>query len=213
MTLLSRLLGRGEKRTVRTTVQRPFCIHQPIIGFLNLLGPRGDLLVAADRRALSPPFAESRVSSGAVPRAHVLFIYCDIGADGQVLGGGGPGLPELIKSAGAHVAVVASENPASQYKGAGQGCKDCHANIVFTLGRNGDKFCLFFQRIFAAMFNGTSMLMAWAQVAPQAPGPWMDELPSTYMLPRAGHIVFDSPSGAAGQAAKEIHASGPARKS
>jgi hypothetical protein len=190
MAFFSRLFGRGETRTARTAIQRPFRIQRPIIGFLNLLGPRGDLLLAADRRALSPPFAESRVSSGAVPRAHVLFIYCDIGADGQVLGSQGAGLIDLIKSAGAQVAVVASENP--DHKNALPRSEDWHANVVLTLSRNGDNFCLFFQRLFAAMFNGTSMLMAWAQIAPQAAGPWMDELPSTYMVPRAGHIAFDN---------------------
>jgi hypothetical protein len=198
MTLFSRLFGRGEIRTVKKPIQRPFLIHRPIIGFLNLLGPRGDLLLEADRRALSPQFAESRVSSGAVPRAHVLFIYCDIGADGQVLGSNGAGLLDLIKSAGAHVAVVASENPSNNYKDSAPRSDGWQANIVFTLLRNGDNFSLFFQRLFAAMFNGTSMLMAWAQIAPQAAGPWMEALPSTYVLPRAGHIAFDSHSDTAG---------------
>jgi hypothetical protein len=196
MTLLSRLFGRGETKTVRTAIKQPLRIHQPIIGFLNLLGPRGDLLLAADSRALSPHFADSRVSSGAVPRAHVLFIYCDIGPGGQVLGGGGAALRDLIKSAGAHLAVVASENPS--YKDAAPRREDWRANIVFTLRRKGDNFSLFFQRLFAAMFNGTSMLTAWAQLAPQAPGPWMDELPETYVAVEAGHIIFDSHSDAAG---------------
>jgi hypothetical protein len=198
MTLFSRLFGRSEARTVNKAVQQPFRIQRPIIGFLNLLGPKGDLLLAADRRALSPPFAESRVSSGAVPRAHVLFIYCELGADGQVSGSGGAGLRDLIKSAGAKVAVVASENPADHYRNLAPRGDDWQVNIVFTLGRNGDNFSRFFQRLFAAMFNGTSMLMAWAQIAPQAAGPWMEELPSTYLVPRAGHIVFDSRPDAAG---------------
>ena len=182
---------RGTPMTVMTTIDKPLRIYQPIIGFLNLLGPRGDMLLEEDRSVLSPLFTTSRVSGSAVPQAHVLFIYCDITAHGSVGGGGGAGLMDLIKSAGACVAVVASENTGSHYANSAPRRKDWHANIVFTLHRRGDKFSLFFKRVFTAMFNGTSMLMAWVELAPQGSGPWHDDLPSTYMI-NAGHIIFDS---------------------
>jgi hypothetical protein len=199
MAFFSRLFKRrGRTITITTTLEQPLCIHQPIIGFLNLMGPRGDLLLEADRSVLAPLFAIVRTSSGAVPRAHVLFIYCDMTADGRVEGGDGFGLRDLIKFAGAYLAVVASENPGSHYVGSAPRRKDWHANVVFTLNRNGDKFSLFFKRLFTAMFHGTTMLMAWAKLAPQFPGPWHDDLPATYMITEGAHIVFDSHSDAAG---------------
>jgi hypothetical protein len=199
MAFFSRLFKRpGTTITRKTTIGQPFRIHQPIIGFLNLMGPRGDLLLEADRSVLSPLFAACRMSSDGVPRAHVLFIYCDITAEGHVVRGDGIELGDLIESAGAYVAVVASENPGSHYVKAAPGGKSWHANVVLTLDRKGDKFSLFFKRLFTAMFNGTSMLMAWVELAPQALGPWSDDLPETYMTAEAGHIVFDVNSDSAG---------------
>jgi hypothetical protein len=201
MAWFSNLFGRrGTTTTVMTTIGQPFRVYQPIIGFLNLLGPKGGMLLEADRSVLSPLFTTSRVSSSAVPRAHVLFVYCDITADGSVVGGGGARLRDLIKSAGAYVAIVASENTGSHYANSAPRREDWHANIVFTLHRKGDKFSSFFKRLFTAMFNDTSMLMAWVKLAPQGPGPWMDDFPETYMTIDAGHIVFDShsPADAAG---------------
>lgn len=62
MGLFSRLFGRGQATQARsrqrlTTVDHPFRIDTPRIGFLNLRGPGGQAIAQADRQALSPFFA------------------------------------------------------------------------------------------------------------------------------------------------------------
>jgi hypothetical protein len=188
MNFLSRLFARGRQSTVqRTTVDRPLRIANPAIGFLNLSGAAGALLSQADQRVLSPLFKELKTSEDLPPRCDVLFLYCTINADGPLAT---PAIRELIKNAGAYVAVIASENSSDAYiKSVGRRT-DWFANIAMIVNRKGDKFALFFHRLFAEMFKGRSMLMVWAELAPQIPGSAHSDVPDSIMAAEAGHITF-----------------------
>ena len=56
--------------------------------------------------------------------------------------------------------------------------------------RKDDKFALFFHRLFVEMFKGRSMLMVWAELAPQIPGLAHPDAPDSIMAAEAGHITF-----------------------
>lgn len=189
MSFFSRLFGRHHSTTQVTTVDRPFRIANPTIGFLNLQGTAGEALVNGDRRALSPLFRNSRVSTDLPPKCEVLFLYCTIDAQGKLVGSSAT-IRDLIADAGAYIAVVATENqPDSYIKGVGKRT-DWHANIVMVLERKGDKFAVFFRQLFEAMFKGRSMLMAWVELAPQIPGLDQPDVPGTIMAAEAGHVTF-----------------------
>jgi hypothetical protein len=168
MNFLSRLFSRGRQSSVqRTTADRPLRIADPVIGFLNHAGPAGALLSQADQRVLSPLFTVLEASEDLPPRCDVLFLYRNINPEGLP---SAPAIRELIKSAGAYVAVIASENSADAYiKSVGRRT-DWSANIAMIVNRKDDKCALFFHRLFAEMFKGRSMLMVWAELAPQIPG-------------------------------------------
>jgi hypothetical protein len=172
-----------------TTHERPFVIQNPAIGFLNLQGARGADLLESDRRVLSPLFAECRTSEGDVPPCQVLFIYCDVESSGRI-----PGTAEslrgLAKSAGAYIVVVATENRVDAYNKALQPRVDWNANLVMALNRKGDVFASFFRRLFEKMHEGTSMLTAWVEFAPQNPNNDDPNLPESAMIAEAGHVTF-----------------------
>jgi hypothetical protein len=186
MNFLARLLSRGRQSSIqKTTADRPLRIANPAIGFLNHSGAAGALLSQADQRILSPLFNEVRTSEDLPPRCDVLFLYCIISGQEPT-----PGIRELIKNAGAHLAVIASENSADAYiKSVGRRT-DWSANIAMVVNRKGDKFGLFFHRLFAEMFKGRSMLMVWAELAPQIPGSGHSDAPDSIMVAEAGHITF-----------------------
>jgi hypothetical protein len=188
MNFLSRFFFRNRQSSIqRTTADRPLRILDPAIGFLNLAGAAGALLSQADQRALSALFKVLRTSEDLPPRCDVLFLYRNINPEGPT---STPAIRELIKSAGAYVAVIASENSADAYiKSVGRRT-DWPANIVMIVNRKDDKFTLFFHHLFTEMFKGRSMLMVWAELAPQIPGSAHSHVPDSIMAAEAGHITF-----------------------
>ena len=189
MGFLSNIFGGGKTATQKTTADRPFRIPNPSIGFLNLQGEPGAALAAADERILSPLFKSSQSSTNVVPKCEVLFIYCRVDDQGKIVGRP-ESIRDLIKQAGAYVAVVASENNPNSYIKALGPRKDWSANIVLVIDRKADKLALFFRRLFEAMFSGRSMLMAWVELAPQIPGQDHPDTPASIMAAEAGHVVF-----------------------
>ena len=187
-----RKMAEAERRT--TSVDNPYIIANPVIGFVNLLGSAGNSLLEQDRKALAGVF-ENRVhvADRTLPRCNVLFLYCGLEPSGSVTGLSAS-FREVIKGAGAHVAVLAGElSPAMMQNKEfvkNLGVKsDWPANIVITLNRNGDHFGRFFAELFSKMRNGMSMPMAWVQLAPQGPNQSRD-IPGTIALMEAGHIAF-----------------------
>ena len=190
MGFLSKLLPGSTTKVLKTTADRPYRISNPTIGFLNLQGAAGVALADSDRSVLGPLFGHVLESVSQVLRCEVLFIYCTIHPDGTVVGSPEP-IREVIKKAGAHIAVVAAENPSAAYvKGVGPR-GDWPANVVMTIDRKGAKFSHFFACLFESMFNGRSMLLTWVQLAPQIPGREHPDSPSTIMAAEAGHLVFE----------------------
>jgi hypothetical protein len=181
----SKLFGAGA-RPVRTTGTHPFQIRNPVIGFLNLSGQSSSQLMDADLRALGPLFIHTQTSDTDPPRCDVLFAYCDLSAPRQPIAAP----RDLIKVAGAYIAVFASENTSDDYiKRIGKR-SDWSANVVMVLNRNGEKFPIFFSHLFAEMFKGRSMLMVWMELAPQGPSPRHADNPSAILDAEAGHITF-----------------------
>jgi hypothetical protein len=190
MVFLARLLGIGTKATTQTTTSdRPFVIRDPAIGFLNLDGDRALALLEADRAAFAPLFSACHTSSGDVPKCQVLVVYGDINTDGRI-GLNNRSLRELAKSAGAYLAVIASETNSDRFSALFADRNDWNANIVIVVERRGTNFANFFQRLFAAMNDGKSMLVAWVEIAPQIPGYDDPNGPDCGMLAEAGHITF-----------------------
>src|ERR1700728_2279571 len=133
MSIFSKFFGQRPV-TVRTTAANPLRIREPKIGFLNLKGAAGDALVAIDQRVLAPLFKQAYGSTAAVPRCEVLFVYCDVEASGR-LPAYSDGLRNLLKAAGAYVAVIAFANPAAHYHHVLGPRQDWYANVAMTLER------------------------------------------------------------------------------
>jgi len=167
----------------------PLVLASPRLALLNLAGAPAAPLLVEDRAALVPLLGPARESDGPPPRCDVLFLYCEIEPDGQVRNSS-LGLRELIRETGAKIVVVASENDAARYILAGRQVGYGRANLVMTLARNGPAFTRFFRRLFEKMLAGATMPMAWVQLAPQAPGPPRQDVPSTIFACELGQIVF-----------------------
>ena len=195
MSLFSRIFRSRKKSKPRvessrvTTVENPFCMKNPTIGYLNLLGATGKEMLRMDQQLLSPLFIQATESNKDVPSCSVLFLYCDIDASGTIIGCR-DGVRRLIKTARAHLAIVASENPPEHYMRCLGPRNDWGANIVLTIERKGERFPKFFAELFQRMYAGTSMPMAWVELAPQIPGHGNPNSPSTIMVAEAGHLVF-----------------------
>jgi hypothetical protein len=184
-------LSSGTKKS--TSTAQSYVIQKPTLGFLNLMGETGSKLLAKDRDALGSGFGNSGVCSEPIPRCNVLFIYCILEGSGKI-SGSSFSLRDVIKTAGAHIVVVASEIPANvvtsrefgQYISRNE---DWSANIVITLNRNGDVFEQFFRKLFMHMYTGMSMPIAWSKLAPQGTNNQADS-PGTIAILEAGHIAF-----------------------
>ena len=198
MQFLSRLLRRlmilragasgiGSRRTA--TAHHPYVLKNPVIGFLNLLGERGAALAESDSRALADLFVDCRSSASEVPRCAVLLIYCQVDASGRIEGVS-ESLRGLIKRAGAHVAILASENEPQACINALKARNDWTANVVFVLNRKGPIFAEFFRRLFEMMGQGTSMPSAWVKISPQIPHYDNPDAPEAIFAAEAGHLTF-----------------------
>ena len=179
----------------QTSVDNPYIITNPILGFVNVLGEAGNDLLARDRTEIGSVFS-NRVNvagPGQVPRCNVLFLYCNLDTSARIAGTTVP-LRQAVKIAGAHIAVVASEVSVSMLTdrafGQAIGVKnDWPANIVITGNRNGEHFGPFFREMFSKMMSGVTMPMAWVALAPQG-GQQSKNIPGTIALMEAGHIAF-----------------------
>jgi hypothetical protein len=182
----------SERRT--TTAGNPFIIPNPSLAFVNLAGNEGKDVMAKDRAALEDIFRDNiQIADRTLPRCNVLFLYCALEASGRIAGMSFT-FRDLIKGAGAHIAVLASGIPPAllsnpEFMKSLPGPGDWPANIVITLSRNGEHFGQFFHQLFTLMQQGTSMPMAWVQLAPQGPVQPPD-IPGAIFLAEAGHIAF-----------------------
>ena len=171
------------------TQSRAAIIKDPTISFLDLSGGEFAELLRGDETALGPLFKSATESNLTPPRCNVLFLYCRLGAGGQIPGSN-RGLRELIRDSGASVVVVASENTGEQYHAAAKETGYGRANLVMTLERKGPAFAHFFYQLFSLMKRGKSMPMAWVKLAPQVPHPQNSKGPEIFFFCEAGQIKF-----------------------
>ena len=176
------IVGRGRRR-------RPLLIRSPRLGILNLKGESAEPLITADVDALTPVLGSPLRGSTSAPFCDVLFIYCDVAADGRIGNFSGT-LRDLIQTQRAPLVVVASENSGEAYISTTRGQKHGRANLVMTLSRSGQAFPTFFARLFTDMKRGVSMPVAWVKLAPQGPVKEHEKLPSTIFACEAGQMVF-----------------------
>jgi len=159
------------------------------MGFFNLLGPAAHPIVEEDKRALEPLFPSFEESSTAPPVCDVLMMYAQIGSDGRIPGSA-EGLRDIIRRSSACIVVVASENEPKAYISAAKKTGYGEANLVMTIRRRGTAFTTFFTRLFDKMWKGTTMPLAWIQLAPQGPGARHDDVPESIFAAEISHILF-----------------------
>jgi hypothetical protein len=196
MNWLRRILGGSSIRVADThsglrptSLSNPLVIRGPRLGLLNLLGASAAALVAQDRAALSSLFVSVEEGVDTPPPCDVLLLYCSVGNDGRI-SGSARGLRDLIHSARAPIAIIASPNDPDAYMAASKRDGRCYANLVMTLDRKGGAFAEFFTKLFGSMLNGTTMPMAWVTIAPQIPGEKHAGCPESIFVCEAGHIAF-----------------------
>lgn len=192
MSFLSKLFGNknAESEHGEAPAVEIMRIAQPTIGFMNLLAEPGRQLAALDSTLLDPLFASSRRTEGDIPLCDVLFLYGAVDSQGGIAGTP-MRLRDVVKAAGARIAVVASGNNPDDLFAAAEPENGWSANMVLVVDRKGASFGKFFHSLFKAMLRGESMLMAWVELAPQIPGHVHPDCPNSILLPEAGQIAFD----------------------
>jgi hypothetical protein len=175
----------------------PYVIANPVLGLVNLGGSAGQALLERDRAALAGVFTDNIRIAGAagtrIPVCNVLFFYGTLEPSTR-LAGQEFSFRDMVKAAGAHIAVLASE-PSRELldnedflKALGKS-GDWHANIVVTMDRKGDDFGRFFHRLFSRMREGVAIPTAWVEIAPQGPHQPPD-LPVMFCVFEAANIAF-----------------------
>jgi hypothetical protein len=184
MNWLKRVLGSSN----RITVRNPLVIQFPKIGFLNLAGTSGQLLLEGDKATLEPIFPSCVVSEDAVPECDVLLIYAQVQTDGRVVGCS-DGLRDIIRKAKAVIAIVAFPNEPNDLIAAGKPTGYGQANLVLTINRKGAAFATFYSELFGRMYRGKTMPVAWVELAPQIPGAAHENCPDG-IFAEISHILF-----------------------
>jgi|SRR5580692_15319 hypothetical protein len=185
MNWLKRVFGSSN----RITVKNPLVIESPKIGFLNLMGAPGQLLLDQDKAALGPIFPSCVVSDDAVPECDVLLVYAQVETDGRI-DGSGDGLRDIIRKAKAVIAIVASPNEPNSLIAAGKPTGYGQANLILTIDRKGVAFPSFYTELFGRMRRGVTMPVAWVELAPQIPGARHEHCPDGIFSAEISHIVF-----------------------
>ena len=160
-------------------------ITEPMLGFV-CLDPAQEPALKADMAALTPHFRSHWRGRPGVRRCHVLFIYCNVAAEGA-LAGVEMRIRDVIRLAGARIAVIASAHAPECYRGALEPENDWPANIVLVSDRKGVQFGEFFQTLFGAMRAGSSMVEAWRRLVQL--GGYRDA-PAAILVAEAGPIRF-----------------------
>jgi hypothetical protein len=164
-------------------------ISAPELGLLDLSNGSLAQLIRDDKANLGDLFNAVSESTLKAPKCDVLLLYCYLEPDGSIRDSN-QGLNEIIREAGASVAIVASDNDAKNYTAAAKGKKFGSVNLVLTIDRRGEIFGKFFRKLFTAMKQGTSMPVAWNKLAPQIPRNDHPDCPASICVMGAGQIAF-----------------------
>jgi hypothetical protein len=122
----------------------------------------------------------------------IAHLFIDVDADGTLEGQSIPQVMRYLEQRDVKLILFADTGPArNPTKGFhADNTKGIRVNFVVTIDRRGERFRTFFKKLFTLMANGESLFMAWVKIAPQAEGPWMDDLPSTYVAVGRGELKF-----------------------
>jgi hypothetical protein len=80
------------------------------------------------------------------------------------------------------IAIVAFPNEPNNLIAAGKPTGYGQANLVLTINRKGPAFTSFYSELFRRMYQGKTMPMAWAELAPQIPGATHEDCPEGIFL-------------------------------
>jgi len=185
MNWLKRVFGSSN----RVTLGRPLLIQSPKIGFFNLVGAFGRLLLEADRAALEPLFHASVVGEDIVPECDVLLLYAQMQTDGRIVGCN-DGLRDIIQKARAVIVIVAFPNAPNNLIAASKKTGYGQANLVLTIDRKGPAFTSFYTQLFRRMYQGKTMPVAWVELAPQIPGAAHENCPDGIFSAEISHILL-----------------------
>jgi hypothetical protein len=123
-------------------------------------------------------------------RCDVLLIYCDISADGR-LSNTEARLREIIRDAGACVAVIATEHPVERYIAAAPPHVTFgRTNLMMTVVRKDLAFSKFLARLFSEMKSGVSLSIAWHHLTKVAPPSVRSGIPEMIFASEIGPITF-----------------------
>jgi hypothetical protein len=175
-----------------TSLSSPFVISSPNLGIFNLLGEKGDALVAEDRAGLAALFNGFVESTGTNPPVcDVLLLYCLITPEGRI-NGTTDSLKEIILKSQASIVIIASPNSPEAYTAMYVGSPaEVGINLVTVLDRRGPRFVDFYKKLFSLMQQEKTMPCAWVELAPQyEDAKEHADCPSQVLRCYAGHIVF-----------------------
>lgn len=175
------------------TTTDPRVIVRPTAAFVNLAGQDGDEIARADAAAIGPIFhGNAQSATTAMPTCDVLFLYCTIDPSGLVVEQQQT-LRELIARSHARIAVIATEMSFTANPGLKASlARGSHPPVsyIVTIKRGGGDFARFYVSLFRQMWAGTSMMMAWVNIAPQGAPRTLVQLPASLFIPEAGDLFF-----------------------
>ena len=182
-------VGVGAKAVAARWRSPKTVILNPSLGVLNLAGVDGNALAHEDLTHLESLFSVVRRSDYDPPLCNVLLLYCQIGPNGKV-SHSSRSLREIIRDSEAQIVVVGTDHPVDNYIGAAQPEAFGQANLVLSLSRKGSLLPRFLARLFSKMKQGTSMPVAWNELAPQIPGIDHDDTPEAIFACERGQVAF-----------------------
>ena len=164
-------------------------IETPVLGILDLMSGEAEPEIESDSRALFHYFPSWTTSRKAPQSCDLLMLYARVNHDGTI-DGSVQSLREIIRSSGASVVIIATDNPPDHYFEAVDETGYGQANLVLTIDRNGEAFDTFFEKLFDAMFHGETMPVAWNRLAPPVPEIRQERAPNTVFICERGQICY-----------------------
>jgi hypothetical protein len=130
---------------------------------------------------------------GALERAYdIVHFFCGLSPGGIIADSEGAtiiGSEFIAKCCEKDVKLlwVASGNKGDDYI-KGFKVNENRLNLVMTLDRRGSRFSEFLEKLLSRVSRGETMPIAWAALAPQARGPWEQDLPSCIFSAGRGSV-------------------------
>lgn len=141
-------------------------IKAPVLGLLNLGGAAQQEHLRTDLGTFGHLFKSAEESDFFPPTCDVLFLYAPIQTDGSI-DGSSKRIGEIITQSGASVIVIANNHEEGTYHSILRETGFPDATVIMTLGRDGDCFPRFFEKLFSRMMKGKSLIENWSKLAPQ----------------------------------------------